>query len=108
MLINEEQLIVLRTGELEEAENLLVSLQNKFIEQVYLTLPFAIMQLSTHSRTLTEMAEKFYTTNPQYKDHKQLVSATIQAVESEKPGLELQKLLEEAKLIVEAKLKEIA
>ena len=74
------------------------------IEKFLLILPGVIGNLITHHITLSKMNKRFYDKYPKFKDHKDIVAATIEDVEGS-AFEDYEKILEKAVPKIEENIK---
>jgi hypothetical protein len=96
-MFTEESLNKFRTGSLEEVNSVLEEIQQKWIENVLITFPHAIMNLMKYSKTVSESIKDFYTNNPELAKDKELAASVAQLVESENPGSDIEVILAKVK-----------
>jgi len=77
----------------EEERN---SIINEAVEQALLKIPEVVGNLMMSYASKAKSGEKFYEKYPEFNDHRELVAATIEKIESENPTQDLDKILEKA------------
>lgn len=104
-MITQGELDVIRTGSLDEVNQVLTNMKFKIAEEVLLQLPFTVLNLLNYNKTMVEVSKDFYKQNPHLEEHKDLVAKVIRAVESENPGKDINLILQQAKEKVEQQLR---
>jgi hypothetical protein len=72
------------------------SIINEAVEKALLALPAVVGNLILNQISLTKLMREFYTKNPDLVKSKDIVSAVMEKVESENPGIEYPKIIDMA------------
>jgi len=76
----------------------------KAIESTLRSLPELISRLTEQTATLNALTVKFFETNPEFKNYKELVSATVSEIEEQNPGLSYSDILAKSAISIKAKI----
>jgi len=79
----------------------------KAIESTLRSLPELISRLTEQAATLNTLTVKFFETNPEFKNYKELVSATVSEVEEQNPGLSYSDILAKSAISIKTKIEVI-
>jgi len=76
----------------------------KAIESTLRSLPELISRLTEQTATLNALTVKFFETNPEFKNYKELVSATVSEIEEQNPGLSYSDILAKSAISIKTKI----
>jgi len=66
---------------------------DKAVEKALLMLPEVVGNMMAQHVLLTKLNSKFYSDNPEFKDHKQIVASVVEMVDGKNPGVPYEELL---------------
>lgn len=75
------------------------------IETTMRKLPDILSRMVANTTTTQAMTNEFFKNNPEFKDHKNIVAAVVEELDSKEPGRDYDKILEDAKPIIEEKIR---
>jgi len=79
----------------------------KAIESTLRSLPELISRLTEQTATLNALTVKFFEANPEFKNYKELVSATVSEIEEQNPGLSYSDILAKSAISIKTKIEVI-
>lgn len=88
--MTKEEVLRMRDANVEEAvyivNEILTRVYNKAVEKALTDTPDLMLRLFMSQQAQKEMVIAFYDKNPEFKEHRDIVRAIVQKVESENPG----------------------
>lgn len=102
--ITREELQKVLAGDPAPLNEAMSRLFNKSIEGSMRHVPEIINQLVKKTSVMNKMSERFFTENPEFKQHSDIVADTITQLEGQHPGWDYEKLLAEATPIINKKI----
>ena len=67
----------------EERESIIEEATNRAVERALLALPEVIGNLMVEHATAVKLSSQFYKEHPEFKDHKNIVAAVLEAVDGQ-------------------------
>ncbi len=103
--ISKEECEILGLGEKEELLNEILSrVYNGAIEGSIKKLPEVISRLMVSTAATQKMTKQFFADNEEFEDHKEIVAAVVQDIDSLHPDWNYGDIMEEAKPIIKEKI----
>lgn len=79
-----------------ERESIIQEAVNIAVEKAILLLPEVMANLLQEKVAMRKLADKFYKENAEFEKHKDIVSSTLEQLESDNPGSQYEEVLNKA------------